>query len=95
MYPTELESAPKSAQETKIALKSFLKPTEMGIQVSTLRRVGNAGVIVQTTSKDAVVKIRGVGPPTLRIAEPKSRRPLVLPHNIDGNPGEESIMLYQ
>lgn len=90
VYPSEATAAPKNAAETKAALKARVNPADLEIQVSTLRRVGNAGVILRTTTEKAANKIKSAIPPTLWVTEPRSRRLLVALYNIDGGPSEES-----
>ncbi|GBP63888.1 hypothetical protein EVAR_39550_1 [Eumeta japonica] len=77
-YPTtEQQENLKTAEDTKRELKSAIDPRKINIQVEKLRKVGNAGVVVQTTSKDAATKLKNAAPPTLRVTEPKRRQPLV------------------
>ncbi|GBP63884.1 Uncharacterized 50 kDa protein in type I retrotransposable element R1DM [Eumeta japonica] len=82
----------KTAEETKKVLKSAMNPTALQVQVSKVRKVGRAGVVVQTTSGDAAEKIKKAVPPTLRVTEPRSRRPLVALRNLSGDPSGEAIM---
>ncbi|GBP47279.1 hypothetical protein EVAR_38043_1 [Eumeta japonica] len=64
---------------------------------SKVRKVGRAGVVVQTTSDEAADKIRKAVPPTLRVTEPRSRRPLVALRNLSGDPSGEAVIsgLYE
>ncbi|GBP97322.1 hypothetical protein EVAR_103835_1 [Eumeta japonica] len=64
----------------------------MQIQVSGVRKVGRAGVIIQTTSTEAAERIKKATPPELRVTEPKSRRPLVALHNMMGDPTNEAVL---
>ncbi|GBP63875.1 hypothetical protein EVAR_39537_1 [Eumeta japonica] len=64
----------KTAEETKKLLKSAMDPTSMQVEVTKARKVGRAGVVVQTTSAEAAEKIRKAVPPTLRVTEPQSVR---------------------
>ncbi|GBP97355.1 hypothetical protein EVAR_103868_1 [Eumeta japonica] len=82
----------KTAEETKKVLKSAMDPTALQVQVSKVRKVGRAGVVVQTTSVEAADKIKKAVPPTLRVTEPRSRRPLVALRNLSGDPSGEAVM---
>ncbi|GBP21027.1 Uncharacterized 50 kDa protein in type I retrotransposable element R1DM [Eumeta japonica] len=82
----------KTAEETKKLLKSAMDPTSMQVQVTKVRKVGRAGVVVQTTSDEAAEKIRKAVPPTLRVTEPRSRRPLVALRNLSGDPSGEAVI---
>ncbi|GBP65860.1 Uncharacterized 50 kDa protein in type I retrotransposable element R1DM [Eumeta japonica] len=82
----------KTAEETKKVLKSAMDPTALQVQVSKVRKVGRAGVVVQTTSVKAADKIKKAVPPTLRVTEPRSRRPLVALRNLSGDPSGEAVM---
>ncbi|GBP96303.1 Uncharacterized 50 kDa protein in type I retrotransposable element R1DM [Eumeta japonica] len=87
----------QTAEETKKLLKSAMDPTSMQVQVTKVRKVGRAGVVVQTTSDEAADKIRKAVPPTLRVTEPRSRRPLVALRNLSGDPSGEAVIsgLYE
>lgn len=78
VYPSA-ESADriKTAELTRAELRSSVNPSTLGVQVSSLRKVGNAGVMLQTTSKAAAEKLRKAVPASLRVTEPRRRRPLV------------------
>lgn len=76
----------KSADDTKAVLKKAIDPAKLLVQVSRVRKVGNAGVVVQTTSEAAASRLKDAMPPSLRVAEPKRRQPLVCFHRLDGNP---------
>lgn len=85
IYPVEKDGVLKTAEDTKAFLQKTINPTALGIQVSRLRRVGNAGVVVQTTTADAADKIKGALPPTVRVTEPQARKPLVAIVNVEGD----------
>ncbi|GBP97339.1 hypothetical protein EVAR_103852_1 [Eumeta japonica] len=97
IYPVaELENI-KTAEDTKQLLKSAIDPASMQVQVTKVRKVGRAGVVVQTTSAESADKIRKAVPPTLRVTEPRSRKPLVALRNMLGDPSNEDIFtgLYE
>ncbi|GBP23611.1 Retrovirus-related Pol polyprotein from type-1 retrotransposable element R1 [Eumeta japonica] len=97
-YPVaEQSEAIKSAEETKKVLKSAMDPTSMQVQVSKVRKVGRAGVIVETTSVEAAEKLKKAVPPTLKVTEPRSRKPLVALRNLLGDPSGEAVItaLYE
>lgn len=58
----------KTAEDTKALLKKTISPSALGIQVLLVRQVGNAGVVVQTTSAKAAAKITGTLPTTVPVA---------------------------
>lgn len=82
----------KSSDATLKELREKVQPGQKGIQVEGVRRVGNAGVVVQTASSAAAQKLKAAAPPTLRSADPKSRRPLVALRNLSGNPKAEDVL---
>ncbi|CAH2207680.1 jg25840, partial [Pararge aegeria aegeria] len=91
-YPApEHAEAFKSAEDTKAELKKSIRPQEIQLQVERLRKVGNAGVVVQTTSAAAAAKLREVTPATLRVTEPKRRAPLVSLRHVDGEGNIEEL----
>ncbi|GBP77291.1 hypothetical protein EVAR_31723_1 [Eumeta japonica] len=68
IYPIaeQLENI-KTAENTKQLLKSAIDPASMQVQVTKVRKVGRAGVVIQTTSAESADKIRKAVPPTLRV----------------------------
>lgn len=84
VYPAEKDGQLQTAEDTKAVIKRSIDPKALGIQVAGVRRVGNAGVIIQTTSSDAASKIKEALPPTVRVTEPLQRRPLVAIVNVEG-----------
>ncbi|GBP97345.1 hypothetical protein EVAR_103858_1 [Eumeta japonica] len=82
----------KTAEETKTLLKNAINPASMQVQVTKVRKVGRAGVVVQTTSAESAEKIRKAVPPTLRVTEPRSRKPLVALRNMMGDPSSEAVL---
>lgn len=93
VYPQEGESTLKTANDTRAEIKKTLDPVKLGLQVRTVRRVGNAGIVVQTTTAEAAEKIKRAIPPTLTCRETNQRRPLVALRNCDGDPTSEELML--
>ncbi|XP_045781560.1 uncharacterized protein LOC123878428 [Maniola jurtina] len=63
------------------------------VQVDRVRKVGNAGVVVQTTSKESAERLRSAAPATLRVTEPKRRAPLVSLRHVDGEGDMDQIYL--
>ncbi|GBP05080.1 hypothetical protein EVAR_101339_1 [Eumeta japonica] len=59
IYPVaeQLENI-KTAEDTKQLLKSAIDPASIQAQVTKMRKVGRAGVVVQTTSAESADKIR-------------------------------------
>ncbi|GBP65870.1 hypothetical protein EVAR_85138_1 [Eumeta japonica] len=74
-----------------------MDPTSMQVQVSKVRKVGRAGVVVETTSVEAAEKLKKAVPPTLRVMEPRSRKLLVALRNLSGDPSGEVVItaLYE
>lgn len=83
IYPADKDGDCKTAEDTKALVKKSVNPLALGIQVSRVRRVGNAGVVVQTTSMEAAAKIRDALPTTVRVTEPQAKKPLVAIINVD------------
>lgn len=69
VYPTE-EGTAKTSEETKAALKNKIDPIKMGIPISKINKIGNGGVVLQTTSVAAVSALKEVIPPGFRTSEP-------------------------
>lgn len=90
-YPKNSEEL-KSSEETLKELREKIQPAESGIRVEGVRRVGNAGVVVRTASPTAAQKLKAAAPPTLRAADPRSRRPLVALRNLSGDPKPEEVL---
>lgn len=82
----------KTSEETKKELQKAVQPGSQGIQVQGIRRVGNAGVVVQTASAEAARKLKEAAPPTLKVTDPKSRRPLVAIRNLRKDHDGEKVM---
>ncbi|CAH2079964.1 unnamed protein product, partial [Iphiclides podalirius] len=77
-YPTEAQAHTlRTADDTKAELKKAIRPEKMEIQIEKVRKVGNAGVVVQTTSVESAARLKSAVPPTLRVSEPKKRTPQV------------------
>ncbi|KAF9799372.1 hypothetical protein SFRURICE_019315 [Spodoptera frugiperda] len=55
-YPTAAEV--KTSKETKRILQEAVKPSEVGIRVTQVRKVGNSGVVVRTATAEAAAKLR-------------------------------------
>ncbi|KAJ2937176.1 hypothetical protein O0L34_g19156 [Tuta absoluta] len=85
IYPAEGNDKVKTAEETKALLKASVNPQEIGVQVARLRKVGNGGVLLQTTSAESPEKLKKALPDTLRASEPKERAPLVAIINVEGD----------
>lgn len=96
-YPAEPEGPLKTAEDTKAELKKSVNPKQAGIQIDKVRKVGNAGVVVQTTSQEAALKLKTAVPRSLRITEPRQRLPLVALRGFDEDPKEEDVLqgLYE
>ncbi|KAJ8706445.1 hypothetical protein PYW07_012523 [Mythimna separata] len=91
-YPAKEDGPIKTADETKAALKEAVDPAKNWIQVTKLRKVGNAGVLVQTTDQESASRLRAAVPKTLRVTEPKRRQPLVCLSRLDGDPTFDEII---
>ncbi|KAL0809256.1 hypothetical protein ABMA28_011475 [Loxostege sticticalis] len=92
VYPAESNDKLKTAEDTKAELKRAVNPISIQVQVDGLRKVGNAGVVVQTTSQESARRFREAIPPTLRVTEPKQRHPLVALGTISGDPDAKEII---
>ncbi|KAJ2937502.1 hypothetical protein O0L34_g18647 [Tuta absoluta] len=93
IYPAENNENIKTAEETKAHLKASVNPRELGVQVSRLRKVGNGGVLLQTTSAESVERLKKALPSTLRVSEPKERVPLVAIINVEGDIGDNATFM--
>ena len=69
-----------------------MDPAIRGIQVQGVRKVGNAGEVVQTASAEAARQLKAAAPSTLRVMDPKMRRPLVAIRNLRTDPKEEQLI---
>lgn len=91
-YPAADNGDLKTAEETKAALKKAVDPAKLWVQVAKVRKVGNAGVLVQTTSDEAATRLRAAVPGTLRVTEPKKKLPLVCFNRLDGDPSFDEVL---
>lgn len=89
----ESEATMKTAEDTKAELKKAIDPAKIWVQVSKVRKIGNARVVVQTTSTGAASRLKEAMPATLRVSEPKRRQPLVCLNRIDGDPSFEDVLV--
>lgn len=83
----------KTAEDTKAELKRQVNPQELEVQIAKVRKVANAGVVVQTTSPTAADRLRNAAPPTLRVSEPRKLAPRICLRGVDGNPSSEEIIM--
>lgn len=98
IYPAEgATTTLKTAEDTKAALKKAIDPAKIGVNIDRLRKVGNAGVVVQTTSVAAAGRLREAVPATMRVTESKKRQPMVCLSAVEGDPGYEAVIeaLYE
>lgn len=94
VYPaSEKTGEIKSAEVTKAELKKAIHPAKLFVQVRRVRKVGNAGVVVQMTNEAAASRLREAMPPSLRVAETKRWQPLVCFNRLDGNPSFEDVLV--
>lgn len=91
-YPSEGNDSLKTAEDTKVELRKAIDPKAIAVGIDKVRKVGNAGVVVQTTSAAAADKLRAAAPPTLRVADQKRRLPLVALNNVEGDPSFEEVV---
>ncbi|XP_063542682.1 uncharacterized protein LOC134751228 [Cydia strobilella] len=75
-YP-EAGSDARTSDDSKKILQNAVKPAQVGIKVTQVRRVGNSGVVVRTASEESAQKLRDAAPPGLRVAVPKPKMPRV------------------
>lgn len=90
-YPRE-EAETNTSESTKAELKRAVDPRTISVQVEGVRKVGNAGVMVQTASVAAAERLKKAVPASLRVVEPKRKQPLVALHNVDGDPSFEALV---
>lgn len=90
-YPVE-EAETNTSEQTKAELKRTVEPRAISVQVENVRKVGNAGIMVQTASVAAAERLKKAVPASLRVVEPKRRQPLVALHNVDGDPSFEALV---
>ena len=93
IYPAEHQKENiKTAEDTRRALQTAVQPALLGLQIAGIRKVGNAGVVVQTTSVAAAERLRKAVPDTLRTAEPAARQPLIALTGIDKSTTTEELV---
>ncbi|XP_072943137.1 uncharacterized protein [Epargyreus clarus] len=91
-YPAEAEVEKlKTAEETKAELKTAVDPKQLGIEVQQVRKVGNAGVVVRTSTAEDARKLKEAAPKTLRVTEPARRQPYVALRNLENDTKSEDI----
>ena len=61
------------------------------MQVTGVRKVGNAGVVVRTTTQAHADRLKEMAPPSLKVTTPEQRRPLVAVRNLQGDPAFEEV----
>lgn len=88
VYPAEnAKESLKTAEATKNKLKTVINPAKLQMQVSGLRKVGNAGVVIRTGTKEAAEALKQAGPKLkeagLRVVERKAQFPLVALKNLE------------
>ncbi|KAL0858755.1 hypothetical protein ABMA27_011228 [Loxostege sticticalis] len=88
-YPAD--EAIKSSEDTKKTLQQVVKPSTAGIQIRSVRMVGNSGIVVRTASIEAAQKLKAAAPPNLKVAEPKARQPRVALRYLRQNIAEPEI----
>ncbi|GBP53816.1 hypothetical protein EVAR_42534_1 [Eumeta japonica] len=69
-----------TVEETKKIVKAFVNPTQLQIQVDRVRKIGNAGIIVQTRSMNNANRIKecpDIEKAGLEVIDRRQRRPLV------------------
>ncbi|GBP97350.1 hypothetical protein EVAR_103863_1 [Eumeta japonica] len=94
IYPANEEST-KTAEETKKIFKASVDPAKMNIQVDKIKKIGNAGVIVQTTNMESAIKIKenpALTKAGLKIGEPKQNKPLVKFSDMDNYIGFDKFL---
>ncbi|XP_060809142.1 uncharacterized protein LOC132903851 [Amyelois transitella] len=82
VYPTGGEV--KTAEETKKLLKTSVAPAALKINIEKIRRVGNAGVLIQGKTKEDLARLRSALPPTLRANDVQGRMPLIAVRGVEG-----------
>lgn len=94
IYPAEdQKEIIKTAEDTKKVLRSAMDPSSLKVQIHGVRKVGNAGVVIQTTSERAAEKVRKALPATLRAATTVARRPVMSLAGFDINTGYEDMVV--
>ncbi|CAK1554964.1 unnamed protein product [Leptosia nina] len=83
----------KTADDTKAALKSSLDPRALGVRVSQVRKVANAGVLVHAATKEEAEIIKKAAPAHLRVQDPKARNPFVAVVAVEGRRVEDEPFL--
>ncbi|GBP95674.1 Retrovirus-related Pol polyprotein from type-1 retrotransposable element R1 [Eumeta japonica] len=94
IYPENTDKT-KTAEDTKKMFKASVDPTTMNLQVVKMRKIGNAGVIVQTSSLDSANKIRDcteIKKAGLKISDPRQRKPLVKFSDLDDDIGMDKFL---
>ncbi|XP_028164204.1 uncharacterized protein LOC114355521 isoform X2 [Ostrinia furnacalis] len=89
-YPAD--EAIKSSEETKKTLQEAVKPTSEGIKIRSVRMVGNSGIVVRTANAEAAQKLKAAAPPTLKVAEPKTKQPRVALRYLRADISETEIL---
>ncbi|KAH9628491.1 hypothetical protein HF086_015766 [Spodoptera exigua] len=93
IYPAEGHREElRTADDTRRLLRTAVKPQELGIQIAALRKVGNAGIVVETTSAAAAEKLKRAVPDSLRAADPVARRPLIALTGLDRGTTVEGLI---
>ncbi|CAH2083504.1 unnamed protein product [Euphydryas editha] len=64
----------------------------MGIPVHSVRRIGNSGIAVTAATPAAAEKLKAAVPPTLKVTEPRGRRPLVAIRNLRVDSTADSLL---
>ncbi|CAH2083508.1 unnamed protein product [Euphydryas editha] len=89
-YPNTEEI--KTSDGTKAKLQKAIQPGRMGIPVHSVRRIGNSGIAVTAATPAAAEKLKAAVPPTLKVTEPRGRRPLVAIRNLRVDSTADSLL---
>ncbi|PZC70716.1 hypothetical protein B5X24_HaOG215012 [Helicoverpa armigera] len=93
IYPAEDQRGViKTADDTRRTLLDAVHPGRLGLQIAGVRKVGNAGVIIQTASAAAADTLRKAVPPTLHTAEPSERQPLIALTGVDKDTSLDEVL---
>lgn len=93
IYPKEL----KTSDETKALVQKVICPEELKLQVRSLRKTRNGGVIISTETKEDIQKLRessALSNSGLKVEEPYKRKPRIVIVGVPSDYSEKDLLKH-
>lgn len=92
IYPSDSNA---SSDVTQTFVQECIKPNELKIQIRSLRKIRNGGVVIETNSKEDVEKLKESAPLKSKgytIANPRKRLPRVIAYGVPNDTSEDEFI---